>query len=277
MKIRRLTEADLLAAEELRRIAGWNQTINDWRLLLSLEPQGCFAFVEDDRVLGTVTTTTYGRDLAWIGMMLVHPDHRRRGIGTRLMRAALDHLKGLGIGCIRLDATPVGLPVYQKLGFVAEWTLTRYQGTVVPAPEASAARELLESDWAAVEEMDAAAFGVRRSRLLRSVAKLSRYVLVLQEPGVGYGMLRPGSHYDYLGPLVCSRSESAYPLIAGLLNKAAGRSVFWDVPDDNASAKGLAQQFGFQPVRALTRMRLGPKNVQSDPAAQLGIADPSVG
>ena len=40
MQIRGLTEADLAGADELRRIAGWNQTINDWRLLLSFDPHG---------------------------------------------------------------------------------------------------------------------------------------------------------------------------------------------------------------------------------------------
>jgi len=33
---------------------------------------------------------------------------------------------------IRLDATPLGRPVYAKLGFVDEYEVTRYGGT--PAP-----------------------------------------------------------------------------------------------------------------------------------------------
>ena len=279
MQIRGLTEADLAPADELRRVAGWNQTIHDWRVLLSFEPQGCFVAVEDERVLGTVTTTTYGRELAWIGMMLVHPDHRRRGIGTQLMRAAVDHLRGCGIQCMRLDATPAGLPVYEKLGFVSEWTLTRHQATAVPSTRASEARDLVEAHWPAVEQLDAAAFGVGRGRVLRSLNKGGRSTLVWLADGAveGYGMLRSGSHCDYLGPLVCTRSEAAHSLIAALLNTAAGRSVFWDVPDDNDLAAAIAQRLGFQPVRPLTRMRLGPDRVRSDPGAQLGIADPSVG
>jgi predicted N-acetyltransferase YhbS len=279
MQIRVLTEADLAPADELRRVAGWNQTINNWRLLLSFEPQGCFVAVEDDRVLGTVTTTTYGRELAWIGMMLVHPDHRRRGIGTQLMGAALDHLRGRGIECIRLDATPAGLPVYEKLGFVSEWTLTRHQVTAVPSTRASEVCDLVEDHWPAVEQLDAVAFGVSRARVLRSLTEGSRSTLVwLADRTIeGYGMLRPGSHCDYLGPLVCARSESAHSLIAALLNNSAGRRVFWDVPDDNDLAKALVQRLEFQAVRPLTRMRLGPDRVRSDPDVQLGIVDPSLG
>jgi len=59
--------------------------------------------------------------------MLVHPEHRRIGIATRLMSRALEYLQQRQVGCIRLDATPVGRPVYEKLGFISEWQLQRWQ------------------------------------------------------------------------------------------------------------------------------------------------------
>src|SRR5882724_4627633 len=125
--LRRMTDGDLLVADELRRLAGWNQTLEDWRRLLWLEPRGCFVAEQEGRVVGTVTTTTYGQALAWIGMMLVHAEHQRRGIGTRLMRQALGYLQDHGVECVKLDATPAGRPVYERLGFIAESTLTRWQ------------------------------------------------------------------------------------------------------------------------------------------------------
>src|SRR5687767_195790 len=106
MEIAILTKANLKAADQLRQLAGWNQMPEDWARLLALEPDGCFVATEDTKVIGTVTTTTFEQQLAWIGMMLVHPDYRRRGIGTALMQRAFDHLREGGITCIRLDATP---------------------------------------------------------------------------------------------------------------------------------------------------------------------------
>src|SRR2546427_6414093 len=103
VQVRRMTESDLSAADRLREIAGWNQTLDDWRLLFALEPEGCFVAVRDGEVIGTVTTTMYGQTLAWIGMMLVHPDHRRCGVGTGLMRGALEHLQASGVRSVRLD------------------------------------------------------------------------------------------------------------------------------------------------------------------------------
>src|SRR5512145_3259576 len=90
--IRRMAENDLPGADNLRRLVGWNQMPEDWARMLRLEPDGCFVAILNSVVVGTVTTTTYGQALAWIGMMLVHPDHRRQGIGRRLMQRALQSM-----------------------------------------------------------------------------------------------------------------------------------------------------------------------------------------
>ena len=282
--LRRMTEGDLPAADELRRLARWNQTAEEWRRLLSLEPEGCFVALQQGNVIGTVTTTIYGQALAWIGMMLVHPDHRGRGIGTGLMRQALEYLRDRGVKCVKLDATPAGHPLYEKLGFVSESALTRCQrpanGQSVSADSAAiGTRSPGEADWPALEEIDGAAFGVCRLRLLRSLATESRAVVVwpAKDQVIGWGMLRPGTNADYLGPLACADLHGSWPLMTALLRVAGDRSVIWDVPDANEMARTAARQLGFAPLRPLTRMRLGPGLVARDPGACLAIADPSVG
>ena len=121
--LRPMREADLTAAMRLKTVAGWNQVEADWRFFLEQRPEGCFVAQSDDLVIGTVTTVAYGPRLAWISLLLVDPAFRRQGIGTRLMRAALDSLDGWET--IALDATPAGRPVYERLGFRAEHKLVR--------------------------------------------------------------------------------------------------------------------------------------------------------
>src|SRR5436190_22480309 len=116
VELRVMTGLDLPAADALRREVGWNQKPQDWRRLLRLEPNGCFLAMHKGFLAGTVTTTTYGTALAWIGMMLVHPDHRRMGIATRLINRALEYLKEREVRCVKLDATPAGQPLYEQLG-----------------------------------------------------------------------------------------------------------------------------------------------------------------
>jgi ribosomal protein S18 acetylase RimI-like enzyme len=281
--LRLLAEADLAAADDLRRLAGWNQTLQDWHSLLSLEPEGCFVAVENENVVGSVTTTTYGKTLAWIGMMLVHPDQRRRGIGTRLMQRALEYLRGRGIECIKLDATPAGRPLYERLGFLAEWTLTRSQraGSEAALPQCALApaRSLTDTDWKTVDKLDAAAIGAPRPYLIRSLVAQSRAALVWPAQGdvAGWGLLRSGANADYLGPLACFRAEGLLPLVTALLRTAGSRSVIWDVPERNEEGQSVARQLGFAPLRPLTRMRLGENSAAVAPPGYFAIADPSVG
>src|ERR1043165_3525488 len=119
LEIRLLFESDVPAAMRLKEAAGWNQTEKDWRRLLALEPNGCFGAVKDGVLVGTTTTTTYGNDLAWIGMVLVDPEHRRQGIAARLMSVALDYLDDK-VETIKLHATAAGKPVYERFGFQIE-------------------------------------------------------------------------------------------------------------------------------------------------------------
>src|ERR1044072_1365700 len=142
MAIRLLSSGDIPAAMQLKEHAGWNQSSRDWRRLLEAEPEGCFAARLGDRLVATTTTTTYGKTLAWIGMVLVDSQFRRLGIATSLMRRALDYLQEREIRTIKLDATPAGRTVYEGLGFVGEGLIERWQAT---APsEAQAACQVMK-------------------------------------------------------------------------------------------------------------------------------------
>src|SRR3954447_4671037 len=135
--LRRMSESDILFADSLRASAQWNQTKRDWSRLLALSTRslgdvskesGCFVAEWNGTPVGTATTICYGKALAWIGMLLVDPEFRGRGIGSALLNACLKYLHGRGIGCIKLDATPQGKLLYERLGFRAEWSLTRWEG-----------------------------------------------------------------------------------------------------------------------------------------------------
>lgn len=128
LNIRPLEKDDLTFADEIRASAGWNQMAPDWRRFLSHEPEGCFLGEWDGTPAGVVTTIRYGNELAWIGMMLVHPDYRRRGVASALMDGAIDYLRSKNAACIKLDATPEGAQVYEQLSFRPELELFRCEG-----------------------------------------------------------------------------------------------------------------------------------------------------
>ena len=75
--------------------------------------------VEGDEVIGYVGSQTV---LGWTDMMnvAVHPDHRRKGVGEKLVLALEDALKAQESTCLTLEVRASNEPaksLYEKLGF----------------------------------------------------------------------------------------------------------------------------------------------------------------
>jgi len=275
-RLRPLLETDLPFAHRLSRAAGWNQTPADWQRFLALGKDGCFLAEHEGEPAGTATTTCYGTDLAWIGMVLVDPRFQRRGIGTALLHGAIRYLReDRGITCVRLDATPAGRPLYEGLGFRAEWGLRRWRREErgestedFPAPAITLTGESLA--------LDRSVFGADRSALLRSLAAGSFGVVTL--PDGSFGFVREGERALYLGPVTAASATSGLALAEQLVNTCPPhREIFWDLPDENTAAGELAVSLGFQPVRELTRMWLGDNPLACDPGKIFGLAEPALG
>lgn len=224
-----LSETDLPDLLRLSEAAGWNQTEEDWKRLLELEPEGCFGLAVEGRIGASATVITYGRELAWIGMVLTLPEYRGRGYATQLMQRCLDYCGLRGIATVRLDATEQGRPVYAKLGFVDEYEVQRRAGSLAPCEPRPAA-----FDFA----LDRQAFGADRSRLLERT-----------------GCARPGRLASYIGPVTARTAAEAREIV---LHCGLSGPCFWDVPAANPPALELAESLGFRPVRRLMRMRRGP-------------------
>ena len=281
-----MADTDVPFADRIRDLAGWNQSLQDWKRLLRHDPHGCFVAEWNGRPAGTATTTSYSKELAWIGMVLVDPDVRRRGIGTALLMRCIEHLRQSGVNCIKLDATPLGKHVYDPLGFVSEWSLSRWQTTelsICPERIETAAdpgsRPPDSRDIGCVADLDAAAFGVARNRMLSILATQSATHIRRDAAGriVGYGMLRPGAPAYYLGPIVAEDESSGIVLADNLLGSIPARPLYWDIPDTNQAAIRVARRYGLHRQRTLTRMYLGENTRPGTRSAQWAIAAPEIG
>jgi GNAT superfamily N-acetyltransferase len=285
LTIRVMQPDDVAFADAIRALAGWNQTLADWQRFLTCEPGGCFVAEFNGAPAGTATCTCYGTELGWIGMLLVHPDQRRRGIGAALMRHCLAYLEERGVGCIKLDATPLGQPLYEQLGFAPELSLTRWEAQVLRAvtvPAMDDTAPCSTADWEEVLALDERAFGWPRRDMLAAVAWQCCQVIVCRAVSgsrFGYGMLRQGSRASYLGPVAADEPAIASRIVLRLLSHLPPEkeAVFWDVLDQNGPATALAQSLGFTPQRHLVRMFRGSHPSKGDPQRQFAIVDPATG
>ena len=185
--------------------------------------------------------------------------------------------------CIKLDATPAGRPVYEKLGFRDEWTMRRWEcdlSTLAPGAPDARIRAWAETDAPRVEALDTAAFGASRRDLTLALAGQSCGALTYELPAgvpTGFGMLRPGARAFYLGPIAAASPQVGLALVEALTAQGRAGPVFWDIPDLNAAAVGWAEKQGFRVQRSLTRMWLGDNRRAGAPVKQFALAGPELG
>src|ERR1700736_6291946 len=117
-----LDTRDAASGLALSTEAHWNQNEADWRFFLA---KGVVFGVRDrDRLVATAALLPYSSGNAWISMVLVTADWRRRGIATKLVDTCLDTATRLGLTAW-LDATPAGARVFRPLGFTPTLQLRR--------------------------------------------------------------------------------------------------------------------------------------------------------
>lgn len=258
------TLADLPRATALSAGAGWNQNAADWALFLR---HGAVRVLDDGDpacLAASAAVLPYGRDLAWVSMVLVRPDRRREGLATALLRKALEQLSGTR--SVALDATPEGAPVYAKLGFVPVFGFSRWrlgaalQGVADCAP--------LDAVLAA----DEVAFGADRGFVLRDFAqRLPQGVL----EGGGFALARDGRMAPQIGPVI-ARSEAAALALIGAASRAIGTPALLDLRDDAEGIAAALRASGATKLRPFTRMLRGAA-LPGDATRIFAVAGPEFG
>ncbi len=288
--IRPLTEDDLPGALALSASAHWNQNEADWRGLLALGQGWGIDAVDDggQRVLAaSAVVLPYGSDFAWLSMVLVLPECRRRGFASQLLRHALQVLQTQGRSAV-LDATPAGHAVYQQEGFVDTWGFARYRlqahARAALAPPglpvvAMRTRPLSADDWPAIAALDGPAFGASRLPLLQWLAQRQpQLARVLEEGGriTGYVLGRDGREATQIGPLLAPDEAAGARLVADALDVVSG-AVYVDLLDSRPTLLQQLQAWGFEQQRPFTRMVHGRKKAPGDAGALMLVAGPELG
>ena len=261
MKIRNLKPEALAEVKKLCDMVHWPLTIQDIRRLYELEPDGWFCTETDDQYVGQAMGITTG-SLGCLGMVIIHEDYRRRGIGTSLTTHALNYLRNRGAQTIRLDATPEAYNIYRKLGFFDEFPVYHYIGGVAsdnpPLTKILETKPVRAGDLEGIIEFDKRLLGVSRAKILKALFNDSRTFLLRQGNEIqGYVMCRGTTRLHWLGPFVANDVPSAEKLLQQVLTEFSDREIRLGVPGINSSAITLFHKYGFRAEFEITRMYYG--------------------
>jgi GNAT superfamily N-acetyltransferase len=208
----------------LSREAGWPHRREDWELVLSVS-EGIVA-LQDGRVVATTMMTPFGSDAAAINMVIVDAAMRGYGLGRRLMDAALDKA---GTRSCRLVATKEGLPLYEKLGFVAVGEIVQHQGEALKVEAPANVVWAREDEHEKICSLDRAACNLDRSKLMNVLRQAAQFAVIREKGEVAaFAGLRAFGRGLVIGPIVASSSQQAKDLIQFMLAHHEGDFVRLD-------------------------------------------------
>jgi len=293
--VRRLGPGDLRHCVRLSVDRGWLPERAKWSLLLEVSevfgidaPDGGDgadgAGTGDGALAGAVVLTRYGADLASVGMMLVAARYGRRGLG----RALMEHLLAeAGDATVTLFATDLGKPLYDKLGFrtirrsaaftgpfraeTAQTVQTAQTAVTTAARTAdnskTRTRPAAAADMASIIDVDKAAFGADRSRLLRRLPAFAGRFLVLESGRglAGFAAAWQNHTSTVIGPVVAPDGAAARRLIEDLAAGIRGQ-VRLDLDPDRPELPPWAVRHGLQPTGLNAVMAYGDRPPPGDPA-----------
>jgi len=260
--IRPMRREEVDSAIELAAREGWNPGLHDAACFHAADPAGFLLAEHGDERVGCIAAVSYGGRFGFIGLYIVVPEWRGRGVGRRLWDAGMARLPGQVVG---LDGVPAQQGYYARNGFRLAWQNARFAGSARPldVAEPGEIAPLAEVGFDLICDSDARVFPAPREAFLRcwtGMPDAAGLAWVEQGRLVGWGLVRRCREGHKIGPLVADRPEVADALYRALCARLpAGDAVFLDVPLPHAAALALAQKHRLQRVFETARMYAGPQ------------------
>ena len=256
---RTMTRDEVALAVDWAAQEGWNPGLHDAATFHAADAQGFFAGVQDGEPVASISVVKYGAGFAFLGLYIVRPGFRGRGLGWALWQHGMASAARRQVG---LDGVVAQQDNYRKSGFALAWRNVRFEGsgggTVAPDPR------LVRLDTLAFEMVrayDQPFFPADRGAFLSAwIAQADATGIGWVDHGAlhGYGVIRPCRSGWKIGPLFADTEAIAQALFASLVSHASPHeAVYLDLPESNAAALALARRHGMRRVFETARMYTG--------------------
>ncbi len=235
----------------------WDINAYGLESLESEDPSGFLIGLVKEEPVGCILACRYGQDFGFIGMHLVDKKWRRRGYGTQLFTAGMEHLAGRTVG---VEGAFSKQNYYHKYGFLFHYGTIHLEYTNSATPEVTDARLADASvlPFNQLLEYDLFHFGCRRPAFLRKWINYpggTSLGLRQEKQLTGFGCIRPCDHGYMVGPLYAEDPAGAKKIFFSLCARTPkGASIFISVPEKNLAAMNFCEEYSMIPIAATARM-----------------------
>lgn len=281
--IRRLTLQDAHEAVLVSQSVNWNHQVRDWQRVLQWSGNTAYGVIKLNRLIATACAIRFGRQRAWLCMIVTQKRFQGQGFGTQVTQTALESLQRSGVQEIMLDATEIGQNTYERLGFRPLWKMDIWVGqpnfSDVVMPETL--RPITKEDLPQVSALDATVFGADRSRILQDLlAEFPDFawVDVVDDEVQGFIMAQKSSgERAHVGPWIHKEVDGAQSLLARAAAALPSKVLRIETPEHNWAAREIVAGAGFTQSHICTRMVHGDSTPETNNSLYFGIAGFTVG
>jgi ribosomal protein S18 acetylase RimI-like enzyme len=251
LQIRPLKTTDFHSILGLTAEEHWGFGTRDLKRMKILQPGGCLVARKGDEPIGFTMAISYGRNLGWIGNVVVSKKHRGTGIAGSLVQHAVKFLLQRRVKRIGLFSYPENEAMYKRLGFE---TTNVFVTLSVRDSKQNFTRTIERIPFGRILRLDKRAFGADRSRLLRQLHREfpERWAWIVDHARVfGYSVVKQYEDSSEVGPLVCEQMNKES--IGALLRSSIARTEKWplemSVPVSSPTVAETAESLGFRPEK----------------------------
>lgn len=248
---RTATLADVQEMLDWAASEGWNPGLDDAAAFYAADPEGFFVAVEGDAPVAAISVVNHNDRFAFLGLYIVRPPHRGRGIGYGLWQHALAHAGERTIG---LDGVPAQQANYAASGFVLAGGTTRFEGRI-DAVTSGDIRLAGAGDIPELIAREAVCSGERKERYLSAWFEATETRRTLIAPD-GFLTVRACREGAKVGPLVAEDAGAAERLLRHAAGLFSG-PVIVDVPAASVELTALCQSLQMVPGFETARMYRG--------------------
>lgn len=259
--IKNISLDDLKFTVNLTDTMKWDLVEEDFEFMMKLESNGCFITFDDAKRIGIATTISFD-NLGWLGNVIVSENYRGRGIGSLLVRHALEYLVNKHVETVGLYAYIPKVPFYKKLGFEYNSEFIHLKGTAVSLPIKDCTREAVEDDLGKIIDLDRLCFGASRRKLLKPIFLDTEnlcQIAIDDSKVLGFIIAKRYAGVAEVGPLVCQEecNDIAVELLKNILNQLKGYKVSMCIPKKETIILKKLVKWGLNESFPLARMFYG--------------------
>lgn len=241
---------------------GWNPGINDAEIFWHTDPQAFYGIFYAGKLIGGGAIVQYNQQFGFMGLFIVLPEYRSKGLGKYLWYKRRDTLlnrlpKNASIG---MDAVLAMQPFYAQGGFHLAFKDERHLLKGRHFEICKNITEINSSDFEHILAFDKLCFSTNRNQFLKAWLFQSQsysFKYTADDKIQGFIVLRKALHGYKIGPLFANNYQVAEELLKAGLNVVNGSDVFMDIPTANKSAIELMKTMNTEIVFECGRMYYG--------------------